>query len=91
MQFRNWRSAARWIAAMMLGAVLISTACSQSSNPLDSEFPAPDYSHAAGAGYIGPASSAPRGLARPPAEGGAPAAPAPAEQPAASPAPIPGS
>ncbi len=58
MRFTNRRSATRWITALLLVVLLVSAACSQSGNPLDSQFPTPDYSHAAGEGYIGPAASA---------------------------------
>jgi hypothetical protein len=75
MRFITRPSFTRWGGILLFVALVLSAACTGSTDPLAAENTTPDYSHAAGEGYIGPAATA----------HGAPA------EPVASPSPIAGS
>jgi hypothetical protein len=58
MQFITRQSLTRWGGILLFVALLMSAACTGSTDPLAAENTTPDYSHAAGEGYIGPAATA---------------------------------
>jgi len=58
MRFITRRSLARWISGLLFVALLLSAACTGSIDPLAADDQTPNFSHAAGEGYIGPAASA---------------------------------
>jgi len=85
MRFLTRPSLTRWGGVLLFAALLLSAACTGPTDPLGATNTTPDFSHAAGEGYIGPADKAPPGMAHPPAEGGvASGVPEPAAPEAAS-------